>query len=285
MFRNLIKRKRHPSPRVGSDQDQVEKEWLTRGFVIKMVLIVALVGPVMATLISPFFDQTIRNTVDEWMSEPDLFDSISIGPEEYIQLPLFWRQALAEIALRPKEEAVDAQSIIEELTLDDLELIGLLAPYTTNYGILRDNSKLSEHPMPELSYSDFSHLEDLGILEDVNNGMKYTLSGNWAPDASASLLGMTVYLKFGTTNIRKKFDLEVTAFTRGGKQIFDALRVPSRVAYFEWFARVLEERGFAVELFAMSTGVDGVSEPFELQGRIERESIPEWLPSASSLQN
>ena len=53
----------------------------------------------MATLISPFFDQTIRNTVDDWMSEPDLFESISISPEEYVPASTIL-EALAEIALR-----------------------------------------------------------------------------------------------------------------------------------------------------------------------------------------
>ena len=213
MLRNLIKRKRLPPPRAGADDDQVERDWLTKGFVIRMVLIVALVGPLMATLISPFFDQTIRNTVDDWMSEPDLFESISISPEEYVQLPLYWRQALAEIALRSKEEAIDAQNIIEGLKMEDMELISLLAPYMTSKGILRDNTRLSEHPMPELSYSDFSHLEDLGILEDVNNGMKFKLNENWAPGTEAGLLGTTVFLKFMAKTLEDKFDLEMTAFT------------------------------------------------------------------------
>ena len=43
---------------------------------------------------------------------------------------------------------------------------------------------------------DFSHLEDLGILEDVNNGMKFKLNENWAPGTEAGLLGTTVFLKF-----------------------------------------------------------------------------------------
>ena len=278
MLRNLIKRKHHPSPRAGAVEKQVEKEWLTKGFVIRMVLIVALVGPAIATLISPFFDQTIRNTVDDWMSVPDLFESISLGPDEYAQLPLYWRQALAEIALRSKEEAVDAQSIIEGLKLEDTELISLLAPYMTNYGILRDNSKLSEHPMPELSYSDFSHLEDLGILEDVNNGMKFKLNENWNRDSEGGLLGATVFLKFRAKGPEEKVDLELTAFTRAGKQIFSALRLPSNIAYFEWFARKLEKKGFAVELFSTGFKRNGMSETHEIQARIERQSIPAWPP-------
>ena len=276
MLRNLIKRKRHSPSRAESDENKIEKDWLTKSFDLKMVLTVALVGPVIATLISPFFDQTIRNTVDDWMGMPDLFDSISIGPDEYAQLPLYWRQALAEIALRSKEEAADAQSIIEELRLEDMELIGLLAPYMTNYGVLRDNSKLSEHPIPELAYRDFSHLEDLGILEDVNNGMRFKLNEHWNPGSEDGLLGATVFLRFGATSPESRFDLEVTAFTRGGKQILNALRLPSNIRYFEWFAKRLEKSGFSVELLTTSFKTNGMSETFELQGRIDRQSISEW---------
>ena len=278
MLRVFSKRKRLPPPHSEADESQVEGEWLTKRFVLKMVLILALVGPLTATLISPFFDQTIRNTVDDWMSEPDLFRSISIAPEEYAELPLYWRQALAEIALRPEEEAIDAQTIIEELKLEDIKLISFLAPYMTDLGILRDHTKLSEHPMPELSYSDFSHLEDLGILEDVNNGMKFKLNENWAPGTEAGLLGTTVTLKFRAKTPEDRFDLEVTAFTRGGKQLFEALRVPSNVAYFEWFAGILEKSGFAVELFALNLKGSGESKSDDLQGRIERHSIQEWPP-------
>ena len=168
MLKNLIRRKRHPAPHTETHEVPAQEHVITRSFIIKMVLIVALAGTAIATLISPFVDQTIRNTVDDWMSIPDLFDSISIRPDEYARLPQYWRQALAEIALRPKEEAI----------------------------ILRDNSKLSEHPMPEMSYNDFSHLQDLGILEDVNNGMKFDLTERSNRKTEISLPGTTVLLKF-----------------------------------------------------------------------------------------
>ena len=243
-----------------------------------MVLIVALAGPMIATLISPFVDQTIRNTVDDWMSNPDLFDSISIRPDEYAQLPQYWRQALAEIALRPKEEAVDAQKIIEGLKVSDMKMVGLLAPYATSVGILRDNSQLSEHPMPELSYNDFSHLQDLGILEDVNDGKKFDLTESLNRNSEISLPGTTVLLKFKAKNGNTPLVLEATAFTSGGKQIIEALRTPSNVSYFEWFAKNLEEKGFTVELFTTGVSKNSVPEQREIQGRIDRRSIPIWPP-------
>ena len=237
-----------------------------------MVLIVAFAGPV----ISPFFDQAIRNSIDEWMSEADLFDSISISPDDYAELPLYWRQALAEIALRPKEEAVDAQNIIEGLKLADIKIVDLLAPYAISIGILRDDNQLSEHPMPELSYSDFSHLEDLGILEDVNNGRIYDITKDWNPDSNIDIRGTTVTLRFKANDPTIKFVIKTTAFTKGGMQLIEALRVPSNIMYFEWYAETLEEKGFTVELLEMGVKKNSMSETKEIQARIERHSIPAW---------
>ena len=192
MLSNLIRRIRDQSPRVGTEKVSHDEQGITKRFIFRMVLIVALAGPVIVAFISPFVDQAIRNKVDDWMSVPDLFDSISIRPDEYSKLPPYWRQALAEITLRPKEDAVDTQTIIEGLTVADMELIGLLAPYATSAGILRDNSQLSEHPMPELTYSDFSHLQDLGILEDVNDGVRFDLTMSLNHNSEVNLSGTTV---------------------------------------------------------------------------------------------
>ena len=276
MLKNLIRRKPHPSPPpAGAELNPAEEKRITRGFIIKMVLIVVFVGPVISAFIIPFFDQAIRNNVDEWMSEADLFDSISLSPDDYAELPLYWRQALAEIALRPKEEAVDAQNIIEGLKLADIKIVDLLAPYAIYGGIIRDDNQPSEHPIPGLSYSDFSHLEDLGILEDVNNGMEYDIK-DWNPDLYFEMRGATVTLRIKAKDPTIKFKIKITAFTRGGIQLFEALRVPSNITYFEWFAETLEETGFTVELLAMGVEKKSMSETKEIQARIERHSIPAW---------
>ena len=273
MLKNLIRRKPHQSPRADAELSPAKEVEITRRFVITMVFIVAFVGPAIFIVISPFADQAIRNKVDDWMSEADLFDSISISPDDYAELPLYWRRALAEIALRPKEEAVDAQNIIESLKLADIRLVGLLAPYATNIGILRDEKQLSEHPMPELSYSDFSHLEDLGILEDVNNGV---IRKNWNPNSNAVLNGTTVALMFKANDSTIKFVMRTTSFTRGGMQLIEALQVPSNISYFEWFAQTLEKEGFTVEFLAKGIKKNSTTEMKTIHAHIERHSIPAW---------
>ncbi len=278
MLRNLIRRKRDPSLPIGKETVPDDEQRITQYFIFRMVLILAIAGPATVAFISPFVDQAIRNKVDDWMSIPDLFDSISIRPDEYAKLPTYWRQTLAEIALHPKEEAVDTQTIIAGLKVADMELIGLLAPYATSLGILRENGQLSEHPMPELSYGDFSHLQDLGILEDVNDGMRFDLTKTLNGNSEVDLLGTTVVLKFKAKRSQTNFVLEATAFTKGGKQLIDALRAPSNIAYFEWFAKKLEENGLATELFASGIRENSAPREHEVQGRIDRHSIPSWPP-------
>ena len=243
-----------------------------------MVLVVALSGPIIATLISPFVDQTIRNIVDDWMDSPDLYDSISITPDEYAQLPVYWRQALAEITLRPKEEAIDVQNIIKSLKAADMRLISSLAPYAISEGIFRDNSKLSEHPMPELSFSQFLHLQDTGILENVGSGVRQRYTEHLILGSEFNLRGTTVQLKFIPKSAKESPVLEVTRFTKGGKQLIDALRVPSNIGYFEWFAKNLEEKGFTVELFTFANHKNSALKQNEVQSRIERHTIQAWPP-------
>ena len=136
--------------------------------------------------------------------------------------------------------------------------------------------------MPELSYNDFSHLEDLGILEDVNSGMRFHFSKNTDSEVRMLLEGSTVHLLSRAGSLETEYVLEVTAFTRGGKQLIDALRVPSNLAYFEWFAKKLEEIGFSVDLFSIGIERNNMSEVREIQGRIERDSIPTWPPPGGS---
>ena len=55
---------------------------------------------VLLTTAGGIADQYFRNMVDGWMSEGELFKYLAINEDEYSDLPLYWRQALAEITFR-----------------------------------------------------------------------------------------------------------------------------------------------------------------------------------------
>ena len=222
--------------------------------------------------IGSMLDQYFRNTVDDIMSAPDFFEHVSITEEEYASLPEYWRQALAEIALRPMETSAEVKRLIYRLSVSDIKLIDLLAPYWTSIGIIRDENKLSEHPIPDLSYLQILHLESMGILEDINDGLKTDVR-------NVSLIGHTINLVMEAGKEDKDITIRSTALTRGGNQLMNALRVNSNVEYFEWFAKTLEQQGAQVELYVIGVRKGEAGLTHVRQGQIIRQSLPAWPPS------
>ena len=86
-------------------------QWFTKCFVIWAVFWLSIGGPAIGAAIFAFFDQAVRNTVDGWMSGPEVFERIALNEEQFTELPLEWRQTLSEIELRPEGEALDAKRV------------------------------------------------------------------------------------------------------------------------------------------------------------------------------
>lgn len=222
-------------------------------------------------------DQYFRNTINEAMSPPALFDSISLSQDEYKSLPLYWRQALAEIGLRPNESAAEVKGLVSELTMRDIELINLLAPYAVSSSVIRDNNRLSEHPMPELSYRQMLHLESLGVIEDVNNGMKTTMKKvENEHSLMTRLIGSTLNIVVISDGSKGDVVLNYSPLTRGGSQLIEALQVPTNGEYFEWIARSLEEQGVRTEIRVTGILKNGMSESRVMQAQIVRTPKARW---------
>ncbi len=222
--------------------------WLTKRFVLWTVVWVSLVAPAIGAVVFTFFDQAVRNIVDTWMSGPDLFEHIALSEKQYKELPLEWRQTLAEVVLRPEGETQDAKKVIETATAEDLELIGSLAPFLIVQNIARDEKFLSEHPIPGVTYEDMRRLEEIGIVDDVNFGMYHTIASTGDNPTTIRIPGTTILIeaKGETKDIESK--LELTRLTVAGNTLLRGLRVPSNVAYFEWIAKQLETEGMGCSL-------------------------------------
>ncbi len=222
------------------------------------------------------FDQIGRNIVNNWMSGPELFRYIALNEDQYRALPLEWRQTVAEIMLRPEGEALDAKQVVEKTTVEDLELIGRVAPFVVGQYIARDEQLQSEHPIPGVGYEDMRRLEELGIVDDVNFGMYFTLTSKGGDPNTVRLLGTTILIeaKGGAHDIQSR--LELTRLTVAGNALMSGLRVPSNVAYFEWIANRMELDGWIVRLIAIGTNSgDDITER-TLQGEVNRGSIANW---------
>ena len=67
--------------------------------------------------------QYFRNVVDDWMSEGELLKYLAIDEDEYFHLPLYWRQALAEITSREDDSDEALRQFISRLDIDDIEIL------------------------------------------------------------------------------------------------------------------------------------------------------------------
>ena len=65
-------------------------------------------------------DQAVRNIVNQWMGGLDLFRHLAIEGNDYHNLPVYWKQALAEIVVRRGDEDEAAKQFVSKLNVDDL---------------------------------------------------------------------------------------------------------------------------------------------------------------------
>lgn len=143
--------------------------WLTKRFVCYVAFALAA-GPAAMGLLLTMGDQWLRNVVDDWMSGPEIYRSLSVGPDEYQELPLRWRQALAEIPNRDSSDAASLRELAKTLDTGDIDLLDRLAPYALNIGgsigIVRHRVVgVYPHLLPGLTSSEFGTLQALGIIE------------------------------------------------------------------------------------------------------------------------
>ena len=241
--------------------------WLTRTYVTWVLLGILTLGPVPAAFFLTAGEQWLRNVVDEAMSDPDLYDFLSIDAEEYGDLPVQWRQVLAELSVRPETaETADIRQWMKTLTPDEIALVDKVVPYVIDGFLVRDRSSDSYHPIPGLSLVDFATLEDLGILQGVRDPYKRP---NQPVGVPMTMVGTTAALKITRVAEEADVSFSVTRLTDMGQALVRLLRVPSEILYFEWVARQIDQQGVDVRLFA--TGGSPVSSAL-----IRRETVAAW---------
>lgn len=250
--------------------------WLTRRFVVILLISLFTVAPLPSVAIITGADQFIRNKIDDWMSDPDLYDSIILGPEEYSQLPVHWRQTLAEVAVRQEPEISDVKNLIATLKFENMVLVDKVAPYKIEGFIVRDKSYDSRHPIPTVTVKDLDTLEHLGILQSVQVGHKFPIDLGESVNYRKDLFGSTVGMSLRGAQQDSQVEIKITQFTEAGVVLVDRLRVPSDIRYFEWLAKKVEQSGISVELWAIGTDGNITDNTFESIGQIQRNSISNW---------
>ena len=241
--------------------------WLTRKFVILVLLGMFTVGAVPVSIIMTVADQWLRNYVDEVTGEPDMYESVAISPEEYLRLPLHWRQALAEISVRPETaEMAETRELMKTLTPEQMALMDKIAPYVIEGFLVRDTDRTSNHPMPGLLLVDFGTLEDLGILQDVQRGHRIN---DLARDSLVVLRGTTAALRLQGSDPESAVSLPVTRLTELGNTLIGLLRVPSEIRYFEWIAKEVDQDGVDVQMWTTGAHLDSAVQ-------VQRDLVAPW---------
>lgn len=201
-------------------------------------------------------DQFFRNTVNQWMSGPEIFEHLAIGEDEYNNLPLHWKQALAEIVLREGDEDEALRKFVSQLDTRQVDLLELVAQRELSGSLLVFRPS-DGNPVEELPHMDMMHLEGIGVIDSVVplNHKSIGTSTDTKSDSdttdSLRLAGHQygIYLGIGTTGKGTSFSFNV--LTETGKKLIGALRRPTSISYLCSLQSHYRKMGLSAEIWSL----------------------------------
>ena len=212
-------------------------------------------------------DQYFRNMVDEWMKQGELFKYLAIDEDEYFQLPLYWRQALAEITFREDDADEALRQFISRLGTDDIEILELVAAYALGGALLESRDAGEGSPSREISRMDLLHLEAIGIIDSTLplNHKQIRASteeedGNQAPD-HLWLIGQQYGLLLQAVEAGTGTSLSFHVLTDIGTNLLLALRRPTSLKYLCWLQRHFRAGDMAAGIWSVTK--DGMEEGYQ----------------------
>ena len=223
------------------------------------VLFVSLLPwTLLLTTFGAMADQYFRNTVNQHMSGPDLFQHLAIKEDEYHAQSLHWRQALAEITLRQGDEDEALKQFVSQIDTRQIVLLEAVAKYSLG-GALLEPGSFEGDPRRELSYMSLMHLEEIGIIDSAVpfNHKRITSAADGPSDDDVT---DSLWLKGHQYAIHLRADVEGTgtqlsffALTETGKSLINALRRPTSLSYLCWLQSRLSEMRLSAEVWAIET--------------------------------
>ena len=222
---------------------------------------------VLLTTAGGMADQYFRNMVDEWMSEGELFKYLAIDEGEYSQLPLYWRQALAEITFREDDADEALRQFISRLDIDDIKILELVAAYALGGGLLESRDAGEGSPSREISRMDLLHLQAIGIIDSTLpvNHKQIRASTEEGDDGQAPdylwLNGQQYGLLLRAVEPGSGTRLSFHVLTEVGTDLLLALRRPVSLEYLCWLQRHFRARDMAAEIWSLTK--DGMEEGYQ----------------------
>ena len=243
-----------------------EKNWqrdvlvrlLRKGVLFVSVIVFTPLLPwsFMFATIGGMADQYFRNTVNQWMSGPDIFEHLAIGEDEYNNLPLHWKQALAEITLREGDEDEALRQFVSQLDSRQIDLLELVAQRELSGSLLVFRPSDGK-PVEELSHMDLMHLEAIGVIDSVlplnHKKIRSATDTKSDGDTTDSLWQVGhqygIHLRVVTTGKEAGFSFNV--LTDIGKKLIDALRRPRSLSYLCSLHYHYTKMGLSAEIWSL----------------------------------
>ena len=235
------------------------------GLVFAVVLVASLIPwSLVVSTVGSMADQFFRNTVNQWMSGPDLFRRLAVEQEEYDGLPLHWRQALAEIVYRNGDEDEALRQLVSRLSIRDIETLDVVGQYVLGGALVHSRSGGDGATVWGPSNEDMAHLEERGLAMNARIPFVHrTVRSGVTADGDVSdelvLVGHQFALRLhapagGDGTARVSF-VELTDL---GRKLIRAARRPTDVEYLCRLQSHYESPGLSAEIWSTTDeGMEG----------------------------
>ena len=171
--------------------------------------------------------------------------------DNFQQLPINWKQLLAEVQINQSIYPPRFVSLIRELTLKDITKLDHIAPYVVGNSIIHAEDFDIGYDIPSVADVDFERLKTIGITTDGTFGMNIPVAPKNDKPATHVFRGSTLALVVRAPDPVTKFTIHVTSLTEEGEQIMRLLNKPTSLeAICKIAARLKDRKKLEVLIFA-----------------------------------
>ena len=180
-------------------------------------------------------DESVRSSVRGFLGEGQSIVVSEDGSkkfpllrtDDYHNLPISWRQLLAEVETNQSNYPTRFVSLIKELTLNDISRLDNIAPYVVGSSIIQADDFEMGYNIPNVNDEDFERLKTLGITVDGHLGMYKEIKPKDGRPGQSVFRGVTLGLLVQSPNPTKEFKVHVISLTEEGEQIINLLKKPT----------------------------------------------------------
>ena len=163
--------------------------------------------------------------------------------DSYHELPIIWKQVLAEVQVNQSKYPARFVSIMQGLTLDDISTLEHIAPYVVGDAIVHAADFDIGYDIPLVTDLEFQRLQTIGIIISPQFGsmIKDIVPKNEKP-AQMVLKGTTLALLTKASTLTETFKIHLTPLTEEGGRIIRLLKKPTSLKGLCMIAAQIKQR-------------------------------------------